>query len=175
MNEAQREAICHGEGPVRVLAGPGSGKTFVIVHRLKFLIEEMHVEPSSILVITFTKAAAEEMQQRFNNLMSDIACPVHFGTFHAVFYYILKQSNSEFSKNILSESDKINLIRQLKIPFEKAFPDSSLPSDEEIIKQIGKFKNVGEKYSDLNISHHGKNIKEKSATFLRLFFRRAKF
>ena len=88
MNEAQREAVCHGEGPARVLAGPGSGKTAVIVQRLKYLIEELKVEPSSILVITFTKAAAEEMRQRFYELMDSVTCPVHFGTFHAIFYYI---------------------------------------------------------------------------------------
>ena len=65
VNAAQEGAITHKDGPAMVLAGPGSGKTFVIVQRLKFLIEEYDVPPSSILVITFTKAAAIEMQQRF--------------------------------------------------------------------------------------------------------------
>ena len=149
MNDAQRRAICHGDGPARVLAGPGSGKTFVIVQRLRYLLTKRHIEPSSILVITFTKAAAEEMQERFCKVMDDKACPVHFGTFHAIFYYILKQSNSEFSKNILSESDKINLIRKLKIPFEKEFPGISLPADNDLLKQIGKYKNVGENYASV--------------------------
>lgn len=155
MNEAQRRAVCHGEGPARVLAGPGSGKTFVIVQRLRYLLEEFQVEPSSILVITFTKAAAEEMQQRFCKLMDGEPLPVQFGTFHAIFYHILKQSNSDFSKHILSESDKISLIEKLKIPFEKEFPEVSLPAEDELIKQIGKFKNVGEVFIRLNICPGG--------------------
>jgi len=150
MNEAQRRAIRHGEGPARVLAGPGSGKTFVIVQRLRYLIKELHVEPSSILVITFTKVAAEEMRKRFYQLMDNEPYPVHFGTFHAIFYSILKQSNPDFSKQVLSESDKINLIDKLRIPFEKQFPEESLPVSEELIKQIGKFKNVGEIFERLN-------------------------
>jgi len=150
MNEAQREAICHGDGPARVLAGPGSGKTFVIVHRLKYLIEELNVEPSSILVITFTKAAAEEMQERFYKLMGGTICPVHFGTFHAVFYYILKQSNSNYSKQILSLSDKVNLIKKIKKSFINKFPNKNFPVEEEIIKYIGKYKNSGENFSVFN-------------------------
>ena len=58
VNEAQSKAITHGEGPMLVLAGPGSGKTLVITQRIKYLIEEHQVRPDHILVITFTKAAA---------------------------------------------------------------------------------------------------------------------
>lgn len=150
MNDAQRRAVCHGEGPARVLAGPGSGKTFTIVRRLRYLLEELHIEPSSILVITFTKAAAEEMQERFYRLMEGKPHPVRFGTFHAVFYTILKQSNPDFSKQILSESDKFNLIEKLTIPFQKQFPGVSLPPEEELIKLIGKYKNVGEDFTRLS-------------------------
>ena len=150
LNDAQKRAICHGEGPARVLAGPGSGKTFVIVRRLRYLLEELHVEPSSILVITFTKAAAEEMQERFCRLMDHKPYPVHFGTFHAIFYTILKQSKSDFSKQILSESDKCNLIHKLILPFSGQFPDAVLPTEEELIRQIGKYKNVGENYARLD-------------------------
>lgn len=70
-----------------VLAGPGSGKTAVITHRTKNLITKHHVKPSEILVITFTKAAANEMKERFNSLMKDERVNVSFGTFHAVFFY----------------------------------------------------------------------------------------
>lgn len=150
MNDAQRRAICHGDGPARVLAGPGSGKTFVIVQRLRYLITKLHVDPSSILVITFTKAAAEEMQERFYKVMDDEVCPVHFGTFHAVFYYILQRSNSNFSKHIISDSDKITVIKQIRTKFNKKFSEISLPMEDEIIKQIGKFKNLGEDFSKLN-------------------------
>ena len=68
-HESQIEAIHHFEGPMMVLAGPGSGKTTVITHRVRCLIEEHGVNPSNILVITFTRSAAEEMKQRFWKLM----------------------------------------------------------------------------------------------------------
>ena len=65
VSNAQHQAITHGAGPAIVLAGPGSGKTLVITQRVRYLIEAYHVRPQEILVITFTKAAAQEMQSRF--------------------------------------------------------------------------------------------------------------
>ena len=81
----------HTVGPAQIFAGPGSGKTYVTVHRIKYLITQQGIDPSHILVITFTKAAALEMQERFFRLMEPEKPPVKFGTFHAVFYHILKQ------------------------------------------------------------------------------------
>ena len=65
-NEAQKQAILHKEGPMLVLAGPGSGKTTVITNRIRYLTRYGGVSPSSILVITFTRAAAREMEERYN-------------------------------------------------------------------------------------------------------------
>ena len=73
-----------------VLAGPGSGKTLVIINRIKYLIEKEYARPEEILVITFTKAAAGEMRERFERLMGGGRYRVVFGTFHAVFFQILK-------------------------------------------------------------------------------------
>ncbi|MBQ1734990.1 MAG: UvrD-helicase domain-containing protein, partial [Lachnospiraceae bacterium] len=78
INPGQRLAIDHHEGPMMVIAGPGSGKTFVITRRIKKLIES-GIPPEEILVITFTKAAALGMQSRFRELMSDEASSVTFG------------------------------------------------------------------------------------------------
>ena len=75
-HESQLQAIHHQEGPMMVLAGPGSGKTTVITHRVKYLVEQCGVEPGSILVITFTKAAAQEMRQRFEKLTEGRRLPV---------------------------------------------------------------------------------------------------
>lgn len=86
VNKAQYRAITHGAGAMLVLAGPGSGKTFVVTQRIKYLIEQHHVKPEDILVITFTKAAAEEMQERFAKLSAGKCNPVYFGTFHSVFF-----------------------------------------------------------------------------------------
>ena len=92
INPDQEKAILHSAGPAQIIAGPGSGKTFVTVHRILHLIMKQGVDPARILVITFTKAAALEMQERFFRLTQPERPPVRFGTFHAVFYHILKQS-----------------------------------------------------------------------------------
>ena len=91
-NKPQSEAITHGKGPALILAGPGSGKTLVITQRVKNLIEKQHIRPSNILVITFTKAAATQMKERFTILMGEGRYPVTFGTFHAVFFSVLKNA-----------------------------------------------------------------------------------
>ena len=103
----------HTVGAAQVFAGPGSGKTYVTVQRIKNLITHQGVDPSQILVITFTKAAALEMQERFFRLMEPERPPVRFGTFHAVFYHILKQSTQYRDYSIITESEKRKLIRQI--------------------------------------------------------------
>ena len=105
-NEAQLRAVKHFKGPLLLSAGPGSGKTFTIVERIRYLIEEYKVEPSEILVITFTKAAAAEMEQRFSKAVKEKNYPVNFGTFHAVFFHILKQAYQYHSNNIITEKEK---------------------------------------------------------------------
>ena len=89
LSKAQQEAVKHGKGPMMVLAGPGSGKTLVITKRIRYLIEQYHVKPERILVITFTRAAASEMKERFQRL-SGRNLPVSFGTFHSDFFYNFK-------------------------------------------------------------------------------------
>ena len=68
-NNSQKTAINHFNGPALILAGPGSGKTFTITMRTKHLIDNYHVKPENILVVTFTKAAANEMKERIENLV----------------------------------------------------------------------------------------------------------
>ena len=103
----------HTVGPAQIFAGPGSGKTYVTVHRIQYLITHKGIDPSHILVITFTKAAALEMQERFFRLMEPEKPPVKFGTFHAVFYHILKQSAQYRGYSIITESEKKKTIRQI--------------------------------------------------------------
>ena len=86
-SKEQLEAIRHEKGPMLVLAGPGSGKTTVITHRVKYMLEHGRVNGSQILVITFTKAAAGEMKSRFEKIMG-YSSGVTFGTFHSVFFMI---------------------------------------------------------------------------------------
>ena len=102
------------DGPAMVLAGPGSGKTTVITHRIKNLIEKAEVRPENILVVTFTKAAAISMQKRFSTLMNGgKGQPVTFGTFHSVFYKILRKSRRYETTEILSERQKTDYIREI--------------------------------------------------------------
>lgn len=108
MNDAQRKAVTHTGGPLLVLAGPGSGKTFTITRRILYLIEH-GVPPERILVITFTREAALSMQRRFQET-SQIHQPVNFGTFHSVFFQILRKSNVLKSTELLSNSEKKNLL-----------------------------------------------------------------
>lgn len=111
ISDAQSRAIAHGEGPAIVLAGPGSGKTLVITQRTKYLTEQYHVKPQEILVITFTRAAAAEMKERFCAISR--AKGVTFGTFHAVFFSILKHAYHYTAANILSEERKFQILQQL--------------------------------------------------------------
>jgi DNA helicase-2/ATP-dependent DNA helicase PcrA len=89
LSKDQLAAVQHMEGPAMVLAGPGSGKTMVITHRIRHLIGG-GVPPEHILVITFTRAAALQMKERFEELVSPQRFRVTFGTFHAIFFHILK-------------------------------------------------------------------------------------
>lgn len=110
-NEAQLKAVKHGRNPMLVIAGPGSGKTTVLTMRVKNLIEEYKVEPSKILVITFTKASAMEMQERFNKFMGS-RTRVTFGTFHAVFFGILKAAYNYSADNIIRPDKKLMILHQ---------------------------------------------------------------
>ena len=112
-NKAQKQAVEHNKGPMMVLAGPGAGKTLVITYRTKTLIEKYGVEPGKILVITFTKAAAEEMKVRFQNIMDGEYVPVRFGTFHAVFFSILKHAYHYTASNIIRESEKKRILLEI--------------------------------------------------------------
>lgn len=113
-NKSQIQAISHMDGPAMVLAGPGSGKTTVITHRIKNLIEKAEVRPDNILVVTFTKAAAISMQKRFSTLMNGGKGQlVTFGTFHSVFYKILRKSRRYEATEILSERQKTDYIREI--------------------------------------------------------------
>ncbi len=112
-SEAQNKAIRHNQGPALILAGPGSGKTTVITNRIRFLTEEEGVDPSSILVITFTRAAAKEMEERYKKMIGTEWSKVTFGTFHSVFFTILKLAYGYTGASIVTEEEQNRLIREL--------------------------------------------------------------
>lgn len=138
VSNAQHQAITHGAGPAIVLAGPGSGKTLVITQRVRYLIEAYHVRPQEILVITFTKAAAQEMQSRFQALSRQRG--VTFGTFHAVFFHILKYAYHYSAANILTEEKKYQILQRLLSESGLHFEDER-ETLSEIASEISVVKN----------------------------------
>ena len=139
-NEAQTKAICHKNGPAMVLAGPGSGKTLVITRRVEYLIKKYGVRPEQILVITFTKAAAKEMQERFARITKEDRFPVTFGTFHGIYYGILKWAYRMNASNIFSEEEKMMLLREVIAGMELEIEDEK-EFLQGIASEIGQIKN----------------------------------
>lgn len=139
-NEAQAQAIQHTDGPCLVLAGPGSGKTLTIVNRVKYLIEKQKVRPEEILVVTFTRFAAAEMKSRLCLVMGKRDLPVTVGTFHGIYYGILKWAYRMNQENILSETEKYQILcgvinkERMEIFDEEDFI-------QDIAAEIGKVKN----------------------------------
>ena len=142
LNESQTAAVAHAGGPMLVLAGPGSGKTLVLTERTRRLIQGRGVDPSHILVITFTKAAAAEMKERFRTLMGGRRYPVTFGTFHAVFFQILKHAYGFHSGNIIREEQKFTLLREIIGRMHLEYEDENeLIGD--LLGEISLVKNTG--------------------------------
>lgn len=140
-NKEQQHAIQFGTGPLLVLAGPGSGKTYVITHRIIHLISECQISPNNILVITFTKAAALEMQNRATKAYKPCSY-VQFGTFHSIFYHILKLSNPNRNYQLATDQERISIIKEIiqKEDFVEKNTDL-MQETENCIKEISIYKN----------------------------------
>lgn len=159
---SQTEAIHHKNGPMMVLAGPGSGKTTVITHRTKYLIEECGIDPSNILVITFTRAAAREMQERFEKLMDGKSTRVSFGTFHSVFFTILKYAYRYQASNIVRDEQKVQFVRELMDRYELEIEDEH----EFTASILNEISYVKSEMLDLN-HYYSQNCSE--AVFKKLY------
>lgn len=109
--KTQEQAITHMSGPAEVIAGPGSGKTYTIIQRILYLITQCHVRPDHILVITYTKAAAAEMKERYEKAACNNIGNVHFGTFHSICYNILRQCGFARSNSLIKESERRKLLQ----------------------------------------------------------------
>ena len=112
LNASQREAVAFRDGPCMVLAGPGSGKTTVIARRTVTLTETYGIPEEAILVVTFTKAAAEEMKRRYLAISGKSGTRVSFGTFHAVFYGILREEYRLGPNAVIGEGEKVRLMEE---------------------------------------------------------------
>lgn len=112
LSKAQERAVSHVKGPALVIAGPGSGKTTVITQRIGNLITYHGISPEHILVITFTKAAAKEMKDRTMALLGQRAGQIAFGTFHSVFFQMLKTSRGIQGQSVIAEWEKHQYLRE---------------------------------------------------------------
>lgn len=142
LNEAQLEAVHFDKGPALVLAGPGSGKTTVITKRIKALVEERGVRPSSILVITFTRAAADEMKQRYLAMSETAREPVSFGTFHSVFFHIIRHAYPTSASQVVRPELKREIIRNI-LRSESEVPDDESELITSVLSEISSVKGNG--------------------------------
>lgn len=146
-NKAQIQAIQHNKGPCIVIAGPGSGKTTVLTHRVRYLIDRCGVKPSDILVITFTKAAAEQMKFKFKGLSEGRSSAVTFGTFHAVFFTILKAAYNYSARCIITPQVQHEFVKDQIHRLELEYDDEKEAVDgvlSEISRVKGEAVNIDE-------------------------------
>lgn len=135
LNRGQDEAIKHGNGPCMVLASPGSGKTLIVTERTRYLIEESGVRPDQILVITFTRYAAREMKERFERLTAGKNYPVTFGTFHSIFYGILKCAYGIGANNLMSEKESSVLLQEV-LDQTNIESTPEVEDEEELVREL---------------------------------------
>lgn len=145
LNKQQIQAVTAGDGPVLVLAGPGSGKTRVLTQRIVYLIHEKNIPPYAILAVTFTNKAAREMESRVQTFLQERAQGVSLGTFHATCARILRREANDvlpFNSNfvIFDQDDQISLIKT-------AIQDLSL--DEKRYKASGIHAAISKAKNDL--------------------------
>ncbi len=141
LDSTQMEAARHENGPCLVLAGPGSGKTTVITERIRFLTQEKAKPPEQLLVVTFTKAAAAEMRDRFLSLTGQKRTAVTFGTFHAIFFQILKHAYRIGTQSILREDLRYTLVRNALIRAGVTLDEES-ECVRDYLRQISYRKNT---------------------------------
>lgn len=150
MTKPQYEAVIHKDGPMLVLAGPGSGKTFVLTCRIQELIEAGHVNPGNILVVTFTRAAADQMKERFLKMSGQETTAVSFGTFHSIFFRIIRYAYQYQGSQIIREEQKYAVLREIirsrkvTIEDEKEFI-SGILSEISVVK--GEMMDLNHYYS----------------------------
>lgn len=144
--KTQKQAIVHLSGPAQVIAGPGSGKTFVIIQRILYLVRCCHIPPERILVITYTKAAAAEMKDRYEKECAEekaYMANVHFGTFHSICYNILRQCGCAGPDALIKESDKRKLL-QVILHNHGLSSKCSYDTITNLLSSISRMKNLSE-------------------------------
>ena len=142
LNEPQREAVTHVEGPLLILAGAGSGKTRVLTHRVAYLLATGHARPDEVVAITFTNKAAGEMKERIEGLVGGVARTMWISTFHSMCARILRREAQRLgyrsSFSIHDADDQRRLVRRCLETLEY---DTRRNPPEAIARQISDAKN----------------------------------
>ena len=175
LNEKQYEAVVNTEGPCLVIAGAGSGKTKVLTHKIAYLIDEKNVKPWNILAITFTNKAANEMKERVEKLVGDIAKDMWIGTFHAICVRILRKFidrlGFESSFVIFDTSDQKTMVKQI---LKAENLDDKIFSDKSVLYEISKAKNEMLDPAAYSLRSKGDFRKEKIADIYRIYQKKLK-
>ena len=142
LNNKQKEAVLQTEGPCLVIAGAGSGKTKVLTHKIAYLIAEKNIAPWNILAITFTNKAANEMKERIEKLVGDVAKDIWMGTFHSICVRILRKYidriGFDSSFLIFDTSDQRTLIKEC---LKALNIDDKMFTDRSVLAEISNAKN----------------------------------
>jgi len=156
LNEQQKEAVIHKDGPLLILAGAGSGKTRVITYRIAYILEKEWANPHNILAVTFTNKASREMQDRVRKLVGEVRVP-WIGTFHAMSARILRRELKETGKrndfSILDRSGQLSLVKEC---LRDLNIDDKLYEPARILRSIGFAKCQLKRVNEFASSAHGK-------------------
>ncbi|MPV86321.1 DNA helicase II [Ostreibacterium oceani] len=153
LNEAQRDAVTAPLGKLRVLAGAGSGKTRVLVHRIAWLIGVENASPYSILAVTFTNKAAGEMRARIESMLGTNLATSWVGTFHSICHRILRTHHERAGLirdfQILDRDDQLRLVKRL---MRQENIDEKILSARQIVNTISQYKEAGKRLADIDTS-----------------------
>ena len=175
LNDKQYEAVVTTEGPCLVIAGAGSGKTKVLTHKIAYLIGEKQVKPWNILAITFTNKAANEMKERIENLVGDVAADIWMGTFHSICVRILRRFidriGFDSSFIIFDTSDQRTLV---KTCIKAIGLDEKMFTDRSVLSEISNAKNEMLEPEQYTVRANGDFRKEKIALVYEMYQKRLK-
>ena len=143
LNDRQREAVLHVEGPLLIMAGAGSGKTRVVTHKIAYLMDQNKVSPYEILAITFTNKAANEMKERVANLIAVDVDKMWMGTFHSICVRMLRRDIEKIgydrSFSIYDRDDQKTLIKEC---MKELNLDKEMYKENSLLAKIGELKNT---------------------------------
>ena len=175
LNDRQKEAVLTVEGPCLVIAGAGSGKTKVLTHKIAYLMHNVGVKPWNILAITFTNKAANEMKERVEKLVGEVAKDMWIGTFHAICVRILRRyiDRIGFTSSfvIFDTSDQRTLVKQC---IKQLKLDDKIFTDRSVLSEISNAKNEMLEPADYALRANGEFRKETIAEVYKMYQKKLK-